>query len=148
MGAHAAYVFVEGPAVPYLPTAMQAQSDTHVSAVSWVDIVPWLGGCDTADQMTPFHSRAEGTGVGPAVAAWEPTALHEVALKQSIPESDSAPLVSCGMPGSIVHCVPFQLSIRLWFGLPAIRPTAWHQVFPTHDTLVRLLPAASPVPMP
>jgi hypothetical protein len=113
---------------------MQAQSVTQVSPNNVVFTVPCTGGLDTAAHDVPFHSSAKGTGEGPDVGIWFPMALQDVALKQSTPRKTAFPPLGWGTPGSIVHCVPFQLSIKFRFGLPALTPTAWHHEPPTHDT--------------
>ena len=99
------------------------------------------------DQAVPFQTSARVARVAPAPL--KPTALHVVLLKQSTPVSACATDAEMlGTPDVLVHCVPFQVSIRLVVGVPAATPTAWHHVAPTQETDDRRLPVARPVLTP
>ena len=99
----------------------------------------------TIAHVVPFHMSAKLAGVGPVAAAADPTALHVVALKQSTPFSPWFSVVDVsGTLAVIVHCAPFQLSMRFWERGPArlVCPTAWQKETPAHDTELSRLPTA------
>ena len=75
-----------------------------------------------------------------------PTALQVVVLKQSTPFSPwFAVAAVSGTLAVIVHCAPFQLSIRFWERGPVrlTWPTAWQKETPAHDTELSRLPTAA-----
>jgi hypothetical protein len=107
--------------------------------------VPWFGVFGTMDHVVPFQVSARLAGVGPVVAAAEPTALHVVALKQLTPVRPLFAVVEVsGTLVAITHWVPFHDSIRFWESGPArlVCPTAWQKVTPAHDTELNWLPTA------
>src|SRR5271157_4593105 len=107
------------------PTATHSQSLRQVSPAGFVDPVPGLGVLGTIDHEVPFQLSAREAGEGALEASAHPTALHEVALKQSTPVRAWASVADVwGVPGWTNHCCPFQSSIRLCVGLLPTRPTA------------------------
>ncbi len=82
--------------------------------------MPWFGVLGTIDHVVPLQVSARLAGEGPVVAADDPTALHVVALKQSTPLRPWLSVVDVsGTLAVIAHCVPFQLSMRFWRGVPS-----------------------------
>jgi aminoglycoside phosphotransferase (APT) family kinase protein len=62
MGADMANALNEGPAEISKPTATQAQSVRHVSALNFVPVPEPFGVLGTMDQPTPFHVNARVAG--------------------------------------------------------------------------------------
>src|ERR1700683_1838788 len=135
------------PVMAWCPPATRVPSVRQVTAASVVaagvaDGPPW-GVLATMDQAVPFQTSARVAAVAPVPVV--PTALHVVMLKQSTPVSACATDAEVlGTPDAPVHCVPFQVSIRLVVGVVALTPTAWHHEAPTQETDERRLPVLRP----
>jgi hypothetical protein len=136
---------VNDPVVPELPTATQVAFVTQDTPFTFVWTVPWFGVLDTMDHAVPFQVTARLAGVGPEVAAAEPTALHVVALKQSTPFRTLLAVAEVSGTDEVsAHCVPFQFSIRFCVRVGPVLtltwPTAWQKETPAHDTALSWLP--------